>query len=238
MSTSPSYPITDFHTHILPDMDDGSKDPETSLKLLEMLAKQGVTQVCLTPHFLPAQESISEFLVRREQAFSLLKASGPISQQLLLGAETAYAPGISSMPGLEKVCIQGTNVLLLEMPFCSWTQLEIEEVMALKLDRKLQVVLAHPERFLFSVGNEKLLQKLIDLSLPLQMNAEIFCHFSARKLGFQLLEATPYPLLGTDCHNLTNRKPLMEKARSVIARKLGRDFLDYIDESAELLLEK
>ena len=42
---------TDFHSHILPDMDDGSRCAEDSLKMLRMEAEQGVTRVVATPHF-------------------------------------------------------------------------------------------------------------------------------------------------------------------------------------------
>ena len=43
--------IVDFHSHVLPGIDDGSKDPEMSLQMLCMLAKQGITHVVATPHF-------------------------------------------------------------------------------------------------------------------------------------------------------------------------------------------
>lgn len=238
MKQASLHKVTDFHTHILPGLDDGSPDAQTSLKMLTMLAQQGVERICLTPHFLPELESPAAFVARRQEAFQVLTSSGSIHQELLLGAETAYVPGISKLPDLEQVCIEGTNVLLLEMPFFTWTQQVIEEVVSLKLERELQVVLVHPERFLFNASNEKGLDRLLDLSLPLQVNAETFCSLFTRKTGFQLLDATAYPLLGTDSHNLTTRKPMMEKARAVIARKMGKDFLSVIDETADLLLSR
>jgi protein-tyrosine phosphatase len=54
--------ISDFHTHILPAMDDGSASVEESIALLELEAAQGVERVVLTPHFYPMRESPAEFL--------------------------------------------------------------------------------------------------------------------------------------------------------------------------------
>ena len=48
--------MTDFHSHILPGVDDGSKDVEMSVAMLRTLAEQGVDRVVATPHFYPRRE--------------------------------------------------------------------------------------------------------------------------------------------------------------------------------------
>lgn len=64
--------MIDFHSHILPGIDDGSASVEESLKLLEMLAEQGVKTVVATPHFYPDRTSVSDFLRRRDAAYQRL----------------------------------------------------------------------------------------------------------------------------------------------------------------------
>ena len=54
--------MTDLHCHILPGMDDGAKDMDTAISLLEMLKKQDVTDVIATPHFYPESDNAEEFI--------------------------------------------------------------------------------------------------------------------------------------------------------------------------------
>ena len=57
--------MIDFHTHILPGMDDGSKSVEESIWLLQEEVRQGVDAVMLTPHFYAEENSPVDFLRRR-----------------------------------------------------------------------------------------------------------------------------------------------------------------------------
>ena len=83
---------------------------------------QGVNRVVLTPHFYCEEESIEVFLQRRKKAFSALQTA--ISDQphtddipeLCLGAEVAMSSALAQMD-LQPLCISGTNVLLLELPY-------------------------------------------------------------------------------------------------------------------------
>ena len=78
----------DFHTHILPGMDDGAETVQQSIKMLRMLRKQGVDRVALTPHFYAHRESVDSFLDRRQTAFEQLqKAIGILKDALSKEAE-------------------------------------------------------------------------------------------------------------------------------------------------------
>ena len=67
--------MIDFHSHILPGMDDGSQTVEESLTLLEMLRAQGVDTVAATPHFYARENSPEVFLRRRREAWERLDAT-------------------------------------------------------------------------------------------------------------------------------------------------------------------
>ena len=62
----------DFHTHILPGIDDGSASVEESIELLKAEAAQGITKVVATPHFYANYDSPERFLERRAKAKVLL----------------------------------------------------------------------------------------------------------------------------------------------------------------------
>lgn len=224
--------IVDLHTHVLPLMDDGSTSTEMSVELLARLREQGVATVCCTSHYYANRETIEEFSFRRQKAKSrLLAQHGERSPKLLVGAETAWFPHISRCD-LSPLCLEGTRMLLLEMPFSNWCQQETEEVISLVLDHGYQLVLAHPERFCFSKSNRTCLERLAELPIGFQINADTLLRWSTRGLALELLELTRYPLLGSDTHNLTSRPPRLAEARKVIGRKLGEDFLEYMDENA------
>lgn len=227
--------VIDVHTHILPQIDDGSDCVETSVKMLQSMADHGVEVACATPHFYREKMSIDTFLARRGAAWHRLQASEiPLPIPVRLGAEVAYYSGISEEKGLQRLCMEGTNTLLLEMPYSEWNSFQVDEVMALAWDCGFDVVLAHPERFAQLRSNTRWIEKLS--SLPMQVNAGALCHWRTRRGALRILENTAKPLLGSDCHNLKSRGPNLWEGRNVVQRKLGGDFLTELDTNAQTLL--
>lgn len=228
----------DIHSHILAGMDDGSENIEMSLELLRKLASQGVQTVCCTSHYYARREAVSLFCERRQNALEQLEAALPAGMpRLILGAEVAWFPQIS-VQDLAPLCLQGTRTLLLEMPFMRWNRQEVDEVISLVLDRNYRVILAHPERFCFDESNRNFLEKLTDLPIGLQVNAETLLRWRTRRQGLKLLELARYPLLGSDCHNPTCRPPYIARARQVILKKLGADFLRQMDQNAQAVIDE
>ena len=64
--------MIDWHSHILPEMDDGSKDVSESLLMLDSLRDQGIESVVATPHFYANDEPVETFLERQKASFDLL----------------------------------------------------------------------------------------------------------------------------------------------------------------------
>jgi protein-tyrosine phosphatase len=62
--------VLDFHSHILPEVDDGSQSVDESILMINALAEQGIDRIVATPHFYANDESVSEFLVRRQKAYN------------------------------------------------------------------------------------------------------------------------------------------------------------------------
>ena len=227
--------LVDLHSHILPGIDDGSPDVGTSAAMLRREAEQGVDVVCATSHYYAKYSSIPAFCERRAEALerlaSVLTAELP---RVLPAAEVAYFPHMEEQD-LTPLCIQGTRTLMLEMPFSDWTGLQLETVEALVLDCRYDVVLVHPERFCFSKSNRHKLEKLAELPIGLQVNAGSLLRWGTRRLALDLLQLAHWPLLGSDCHNLTSRPPNLKEGRKVVMQKLGEAFLDQMDRNAERL---
>ncbi len=202
--------MIDFHTHILPGMDDGSKNVRQSLEMLRMEQKMGIDTVFLTPHFYASQNSPETFLNRREEAWERLQEDMEENlPQLLLGAEVQYYESIGYAENLSSLCIQGTNLLLLEMPFNRWDDRAVRTVLDLNGMDGIQIVLAHIDRYLKFVKEDvwDLFQRS---GILMQLNASAFSGLLHRRKAVSLMQNGFVQFIGSDCHNLDSRKPNWE----------------------------
>lgn len=223
--------MIDFHTHILPQMDDGSSSVEMSLRLCAMLKEQGIGIAAATPHFYASgKESIPAFLARRDAAFAQLQdAMGADGLRLLRGAEVGYYDGMYASEDLRKLCLEGTNLLLVEMPFSEWPA-HVLHAFAQMHDKGLQVVLAHIDRYLFQ--KDRVFDTLSDMGVLFQMNADALLHISPRRKLLRMFQRGQIAFLGSDCHNDTTRAPKIGEAVQLLRTKLGEDAIGHL-ESAE-----
>lgn len=214
--------MIDIHSHILPNMDDGSRSVEESLALLRLSAAQGIACVAATPHFYAEDNSPAEFLKRRAACAAKLRAHWePGLPRLLLGAEVCFFEGMSRVSGLDALRIEGTELLLLEMPFRPWTDRLIREVLALQGQSGVTVVLAHVERYL--PGQADAWDILTDAGVLTQCNANFFLRWRTRWKAARLLNQGRIHFLGSDCHNTDTRPPRLGNALDAIgvgARKV------------------
>ena len=193
----------DYHTHILPDFDDGAKDVETSLKMLEMLKTQGVEQVIATPHFYAHREkSVKHFLEKRQCAFEKINNYSPLP--ILLGAEIAIEHNISEVKDIEKLAIQGTKLILLELPYCEYRDWMSEEIYNISAEYGLKVILAHIHRYLEHYSKNQILH-ILSTDAVFQINNEALGIFRERRFVKALINQDY--VFGSDCHNIAERKP-------------------------------
>ena len=233
--------LIDFHTHVLPGIDDGSRDLTETGRLLFEESQQNVDCVVATPHFYADRFSVEYFLENRQKALQSVLADTEIARQgrpsLCIGAEVYFFPGMGRAEKLRSLCIEGTDVILIEMPFVQWTEGVLREISEVIHKQKLQVVLAHVERYPQFQKDQKIWRQVMDLPLTIQVNGGSFIKDRRRrKMCLQFLRDHEKALLGSDCHNTSSRVPNLEQARQVIARKLGTDALKKADRTAEELL--
>jgi len=238
--------VIDFHSHILPGIDDGSKNVETSLSMLKMAADQGVGIMIATPHFYASKHRVEYFLKKRQNAYDLLKDDldghkDMTVPKILCGAEVAFFNGISQADKLDRLTIAGTNLLLLEMPFRPWTDRDIREVRALTEERHFQIIFAHLERYTDIGTNKRRFAELIIPSAYVQINAEsisdggLFGMLRRKKLIRMFQNGTAH-FLGSDCHGVHHRPPNLADGRNVLKSRLGSDFLCDMDHRGGRLL--
>ena len=213
--------MTDLHTHILPEMDDGAQTVQEALALLQIQMQQGVDAVALTPHFYARREQLSSFLAKREAAWQQLLAATADLQcpRLILGAEVAWMPDMSEWSDLNALCYQGTNMLLVELPMAPWTDSVFRTLNNLEGRRGVIPMIAHIDRYFFG-QKKKDIETLLEMGYPVQVSAEALFQFYTRKRAMDILNNYE-GLLISDCHNLTDRRPNIERAMRIAEKKLG-----------------
>lgn len=230
--------MIDWHSHVLPQMDDGSRSLDESVKLLGMLSEQGVNTVIATPHFYANDESVDEFLKRRQAAYENLSSviNGEMPK-VILGAEVSYYSGISHLEELSKLCIEETKLLLLEMPFTKWTDHTVREIIELASRGDVTVIFAHIERYLDMQG-EKVFDELQKHGVIMQVNSSFFNRKSTKRYALKLLSKGKIQLIGSDTHNVSSRPPTLDLAYNTIEKKFGKNFVNEINGYGYFLLDK
>lgn len=223
--------LCDLHGHFLPGMDDGCKSAEEALMLLRPALRKGLACMAATPHYYP-EESIGEFLVRREQSLCRLKeaAGADALPRILLGAEVAYHPGLILDEDIRKLCLGQSNFLLLEMPFSRWTPGVLRNVRTLYHVHGLVPVIAHLERYL-ELQDRRAVDELLDGGVLVQMNASYILDRRSRRKALRMIRRGMVDVLGSDCHNLSHRPANLAEAWDVLVRAGLDEELDEILET-------
>ena len=230
--------MIDWHSHVLPAMDDGSRTAEESLQMLRSLREQGIGTVIATPHFFANEEDAEHFLARRAQAYeAICEDAAQEGIRLLCGAEVRYYPGIGRMQGLEKLTLGDSRLLLLEMPTERWTDFTVRELEELASTRGLRIVMAHIERYV-AFNGEKTVRKLCESGLLMQVNASFFERLGSRRRALKLLGEGLIHFIGSDSHNMEMRPPKIAPAYELIEKRFGKEFVSHMTAFGHRKLEK
>lgn len=222
--------MIDWHSHILPGMDDGSHNVAESISMVSMQKAQGVSTVIATPHFYANDENVESFIKRREKALTALQKEIPDNMpEIILGAEVRYYQGISRMADLQALRIENSKLLLLEMPVATWTEYMIKELTELSSKSSIQIVLAHIDRYL-RLQKEAVWYRIQDSGILMQVNASFVTSFATKRKAISLMKEGRIHFIGSDCHNMTTRPPQIGKAFEVIQKKLGDEYISQMNE--------
>lgn len=220
--------LIDFHTHILPGVDDGSTNADESLTMLRMEREQGIQTLVATPHFYPQHDSPERFLHRREEALRQLREKMPEFEalpQIVLGAEVYYFRGMSQSDRLGQLTIGEKSCILIEMPMTAWTEEMYRELEQIHSQRGILPIVAHIDRYVHPFTAERILRRLEELPVMVQANGDFFLRRATSRMAMRLLQEDRIHLLGSDCHGIDRRPPNLAAAAAKIRKKLGEEAL-------------
>ena len=225
--------VYDFHAHILPLIDDGAENAEMSFDMLKESKNQGVDAVIATPHCYPKSEkNIEKCLIRRKEAMELIPLDEGLPK-IYSGFEVHLMGDLAEFSNIDKLCIENTRYMLLEMPTSKWTDATIENVYKLTL-KGISPIIAHDERNMHQ--NAELRNSLYSLEVLIQINAASLFMSGYKKDIDRLMRLGMAHLIGTDMHNLTSRKPCMDNAKKRILKRYGAECWEYLMNNANRVI--
>ena len=223
--------VTDFHSHILPGVDDGSASVEESIAMLRAMAQQGIEHVVATPHFYPQYQTPEAFLRKREAAEQQLRRemeNYTDLPRLTMGAEVYFFHGISQTNCLKELTIGKKDCILLEMPESAWSESMFREIELIHSQQGITPIIAHVDRYLPYFRKARILQRLDAMPVLVQANAGFFLNRATAGKALRMLRKGQIHILGSDCHNLTSRPPNLADALSSIQKRLGDDAVGHL----------
>ena len=92
----------------------------------------------------------------------------------------------------------------------------------------LTPIIAHIDRYISPFRAKQVLERLADLPVLVQANASFFLNAATANMALRMLKRDQIHLLGSDCHNLTERKPNLGLAIERIQKRSGTELLERI----------
>lgn len=196
--------MIDMHSHILPDIDDGSRNIEESIDMLKEAYQAGFTAVVATSHYYLGYYEVEEKerIELIEEIMNRIQDVAP-KLQICKGSEIYVNSQMANWLAEHKASsINGTKYVLFELPFQHQIQ-NLQDIIYSLLSHKFVPIIAHPERYEYVQKDPNILLNLIDLGVLFQSNfGSIIGQYgkTAKKTVTKLLQNNFVHFLGSDAH--------------------------------------
>jgi protein-tyrosine phosphatase len=223
--------MVDLHTHILPGIDDGAGCIAEAVEMTKSLLDQDIVKAVCTPHFNPMQISLQEFISKRTAAMRLMNDS---KVELISGSETMLQTYLFHYPDLSELCIGNTRYLLIELPYSKKKDEGIYGTIEKLISYYNTIpVIAHIERY--DIANRSI-KKLRDMGCVIQLNTTSLVKKKSRNQAVRYLKDGLIDVLGSDCHNMSNRPPVITQALDIITDEIGSNCCSNLKYNGECIV--
>ncbi|OFY83966.1 MAG: capsular biosynthesis protein [Bacteroidetes bacterium RIFCSPLOWO2_12_FULL_35_15] len=196
---------SDIHSHLIPNIDDGSKGVEDSVKMISALHQLGYNKIITTPHIMGdfyknTPENILSGLEKVKQ--SLKEENIPV--ELSAAAEYYLDYDFEKKLDEEKLLTFGNNYLLFEVSYMNPPD-NMNHMIFKMQTLGYRPVLAHPERYNFWHTEFEKYESFIDKGVLLQMNINSLTGYYSiptKRIAEQMIDKNMISFLGTDCHHI------------------------------------
>jgi len=211
-----SFIGVDMHSHLLPGLDDGLADIETTIEFVRELQEMGYKKLICTPHIISDiyPNSPATILPKLDLVREALLVNN-IDVKIEAAAEYMVDPAMEKLVRSNgELLTFGGNYILIEMSYAAVSPNLEDVIFALRL-KGLQPVIAHPERYSFYHFQFSNYERLIDLGCLLQINLLSLLGYYGKPIkaiAEKLLAKKMISLVGTDMHHLNHLNALKELA--------------------------
>ena len=214
---------TDLHSHLIPGIDDGSPDLETSIAIIKQFQKIGYTKIITTPHIMSDfYNNTSEDILNGLSVLRKELEMRNINIEIMAAAEYYVDFDFEQRIGKEHFLTFGENYLLIELPFLESPKNIFNIIFKLQLEG-YKVVLAHPERYNYFTINDY--TELVNKSVYLQVNfLSLIGYYSPviKSKTKKMIELNLISYVGTDCHNLKHAELLSQCQKEPLWHMLSK----------------
>ncbi len=208
---------TDMHSHLIPGIDDGSPDMETSIALIKEFKQMGYSKIITTPHVMcDYYKNTPEIILGGlEKVREELKKQN-IEIELHAAAEYNLDDGLDKLIDENKILTFGDQHVLFELPFMQEPR-NVQEIVFKFQTNGYKPILAHPERYGFWYKDFEKYEELKAKGVLLQLNLlSLTGHYSpeTKKVAERMVDENLVDLVGTDCHRIEHLKILQDFADS------------------------
>ncbi|HRP89639.1 MAG TPA: hypothetical protein PKX92_06325 [Edaphocola sp.] len=201
----------DMHSHILPGLDDGSPDVDTSIELINGMRQCGITHFMGTPHIMSDihknnRTTITNAYLKLQETLVIQN----INVEVHYAAEYMMDDGFIQHIEADNLLTVFDNYVLIETPFYT-EPMEIDNLLFELESKGYKGILAHPERYHYVDDHLKVFEKYLNRDFPLQLNIlSLSGYYGSREkeIAEKLLEADLYSFIGTDLHHERHLKRL------------------------------
>ena len=213
---------TDIHSHLIPGIDDGAQDLDESLDLVCALQELGFSKIITTPHTMSDfYKNTPEIIVKGRK--DVQNALDQLNIDLEFGAASEYYVDFDFQKKIEnkEFLTFGLKYILIEFSFID-APINIDEIIFNLQLSGYNVVLAHPERYLYYGLQDY--ERLTSKGVLLQLNLLSITGYYSREVKKQaekLINADLVSFVGTDCHNMRHIENLKKCFTNPLWHKLS-----------------
>ncbi len=219
--------MVDIHSHLIPNVDDGSKSVEETFMLIKEADRAGITDIILTPHYIVnSYEQNANTLILLKDKLQQILDKDKINVKLHIGMEVYITDNLIDLLKQNKLLtLANSKYLLMELPLN--THVQYEDIIIFKLiENNIIPIIAHPERYRFIQENPDKVEELIESGCLMQSNigSILGIYGNHAKQTFKyLLKKDLIHFLGTDTHRKDTIYPLLKKATKKIEKIIGKE---------------
>lgn len=213
-----------MHSHLLPGIDDGADDIETSLELIRGMRELGYTKLITTPHIIWDMYRNTPAIIHAKLAEvkEAVKKAG-IDVEIHAAAEYFLDEHVEELLNKKEPLLTVSGNKVLTEFSMAFPPLNIKDVLFDLQMHGYQPIIAHPERYVYLQRNKAFYQELKDMGCLFQLNIlALTNHYgrSVRELATYLLQQDFYDLLGTDLHHANHLEQLKHVEMTASLQKM------------------